>query len=85
MICEICEAEKAVITCKRCGRAVCEKHYNKDLEICKVCELTLCYICRRRSAVMVCAVCGRPICEKDSSRIGLYRVCNYCLQQQHRQ
>ncbi len=85
MICEICEDEIASRVCKICGRRVCKNHFNEELQICKVCEITLCYICMSRFAVTVCAVCGKPICEKDSSKFGLYRICNRCLQLLHRE
>jgi len=36
-LCHVCEAAPASHTCPRCGRAVCEDHWDDDADICTAC------------------------------------------------
>jgi hypothetical protein len=36
-LCEICESATVEDSCKRCGRLVCEKHYDRETGLCTDC------------------------------------------------
>jgi hypothetical protein len=36
-LCQVCETETAERSCDRCGRLVCERHYDRSAGVCAVC------------------------------------------------
>lgn len=36
-ICQVCESAEAQFACDRCGRVVCEGHYDRELGLCTEC------------------------------------------------
>ena len=36
-LCQICESAQAQFACDRCGRMVCETHYDRELGLCTDC------------------------------------------------
>jgi hypothetical protein len=36
-LCQVCEAATATRTCDRCGRAVCDDHWNETTRACADC------------------------------------------------
>lgn len=39
-ICQICESAEARFACDRCGRVVCETHYDRETGLCTECART---------------------------------------------
>ncbi len=78
--CEICGQEKAVYTCPKCGRKVCENCYNKEKQACQICSITLCDLCGINHATDKCQICGRQVCPQCSHKIhDVKTICNECL------
>ncbi|WP_084019843.1 hypothetical protein [Vulcanisaeta thermophila] len=78
MRCQVCDELEAHHKCRVCGRVVCDLDFNKELNVCRVCEATLCQVCRSRLAVGHCVNCARTVCRVDSVRFGLGRLCIEC-------
>ncbi|RLE60418.1 MAG: hypothetical protein DRJ35_03320 [Thermoprotei archaeon] len=78
--CEIClKPSPKLFVCKKCGRKVCEKHYNFEKKICVACEESLCQICGKRLSIGYCKYCGRLVCEECSIEEGAALVCIECI------
>ncbi|AWR98318.1 hypothetical protein DFR86_09560 [Acidianus sulfidivorans JP7] len=79
-LCEICETKEAKYTCKICKRHVCEDDFNKEKQICSVCEMTLCQICGKNLSLGYCEKCGKLICDQCTGYFdGAKRICKECL------
>jgi len=39
-ICQICESAEATFACDRCGRVVCDAHYDRETGLCTECART---------------------------------------------
>lgn len=78
-LCEVCEAREAHYTCRLCGRRICEKCFNKEKKICRVCLETLCDECGKRASVDTCVICGKKICRECSVELDYARrICLSC-------
>ncbi|MEM0380344.1 MAG: hypothetical protein QXX35_05360 [Desulfurococcaceae archaeon] len=78
-LCSICESKQSVFKCSICGRNVCEKDFDLDKKICRICCETLCKICNKYLSIDKCSICGRNGCEKCLIKITPFQyICIDC-------
>jgi len=57
--CDICGENIAKHVCRRCGRRVCDRDYDEETGLCRICLETNCELCGKYPAIGYCMVCGR--------------------------
>jgi len=78
--CELCLSKEAKYKCSRCGRWVCEAHYDHKRGMCTLCASSTCSICLSNLGTTHCAFCGRIVCPRCSMDIdSVRRICFICI------